>query len=192
MLVESLLSALNEVTIAREVGTAHDNARMAYRPALQRIDSYEAFEDLVGDYVIYHHERCVARGGQLSRAQAIGMGEAMLDQAYRREGGNKLTAFHDVRDSTNGGVRSIFDRLADAFKEEAVEFYMRRVFANHVSPEDWTGRVALMREFLNVYGHLLDPSIDLDSPERYTSKTEEIIRAYISGLRRTSNMFRSS
>lgn len=190
MRIEPLLSALSETTVAREAGNAHDTARLSYTPPLNPITSYAAFEELVGDYVVYHHERCVAPGGRLSRDQAIGMGEQMLEQVYRRDGGNRLTAYQDATDGTNGGVRTILDHLANGFKAEAVEHYTRRVFSDHVSPADWYGKVAMVREFLNVHGPLLGPAIDQNCPERYAENYEELVRAYVAGLRRTSSMFR--
>jgi len=59
-----------------------------------------------------------------------------------------------------------------------------------VAPNSWEQKVDIMRQFIARYGHLLTPSIQADQPERFATNYEELIRAYVESLKRTSSVFR--
>ena len=61
--IDSLCDALDEVTIARNVGIAHDDARAAYILRRNTVSSFDEFNDLIADYYSYHIGQCVVHGG---------------------------------------------------------------------------------------------------------------------------------
>ena len=70
--IESLLSAMDELAIARNVGIPHDEARMNYSLGKNTVASYEDFTHVIADYYNYHVSRCVVHGGYLSHTDAAG------------------------------------------------------------------------------------------------------------------------
>lgn len=189
-MINQLLNALDERTIAREVGAAHDEARMSFPLSTNTASDFRHFEMLIGEYYNHHFSQCVGRGGRLSSSEAQSRAKQVLDQAYRREGGDSVMAFNDAHDGTNGGLRVVLDQIADALKEEAVEHYVRSAFDRYVTPNAWNEQVAIIRDFINRYGHALGNSIDPKTPERYAKDYRTLIRAYVDGLRQTSRVFR--
>ena len=101
-----------------------------------------------------------------------------------------MTAFNDAHDGTNGGLRIVLDRIAEQLKADSVERYTRDVFDRYVAPNSWEQKVDIIRQLIARFGHLLSSSIRADQPERYAANYEELIRAYVESLRKTSSVFR--
>ena len=188
--LEHLLATLDDLAIARNVAIPHDEARMQYRVARSTVSNFEEFSDVITDYYNHHMRQCVLHGGYLSRTEAAGRVKEILENEYRRLGGTKITAFNDAHDGTNGGMRVVLDRIAEHIKAESVERYVREAFDRYVTPNLWEQKVDIMRQFIARNGHLLSSSIRADQPERYAENYEELIRAYVEGLKKTSSAFR--
>jgi hypothetical protein len=77
--IDTLLAALTDTQIAREVGSLHDDTRMAYRPPRKRVDSFSDLEDLIADYYIHHFCRAVAPGSQIPRLFALDKGKELVE-----------------------------------------------------------------------------------------------------------------
>jgi hypothetical protein len=181
---------MDERTIASDVGIPHDEARMNYSLDKNTVENFEEFTNLIADYHNYHVSQCVVHGGYLSRTEAAGRAKEILEQEYRRQGGNIITAFNDAHEGTNGGLRIILDKIAEQLKAESVERYIRDAFDRYVEPTSWEQKVDIMRQFIAMFGRQLTSSIRADQPERYAQNYEELIRAYVESLRRTSSVFR--
>ena len=60
--IRSLLSALDERTIAREVAIPHDELRMRYPLRSNTVTDFDEFTDLIGDYYNHHFTSCISGG----------------------------------------------------------------------------------------------------------------------------------
>jgi len=188
--IGSLLSVLDERTIAREIAIPHDEARMGYNPRMTTVADIDTFYDIIGDYYAYHHGQCVSRGGRLSKSEARSLAKEIVSREYERNHSHINGAFCDARDGTNGGLRKILDIVAEALKAKSTENYMRDVFDRHVRTNSWEEQVEIIREFIAECGAYLRSDIRAGQPERYARDYEQLIRAYVQGLRSTSSMFR--
>ena len=188
--IENLLSAMDELALARNVGIPHDEARMNYSPGRNTVGSFDEFTDGIADYYNYHTGQCVIHGGYLSQTEAAGRAKEILEQLYRRQKGNIITAYNDAHDGTNGGLRIVLDKIAEQLKAESVERYIRDAFDRYVDPVSWDQKVDIMRQFIARFGHHLSSSIRADQPERYAANFEELIREYVESLKKTSSVFR--
>ena len=154
-------------------------------------DSAGAFADILADYYNQHFTQCVSGGGSLSSAEAAGRAKELLEREYRRRNnGDIVTAFNDAHDGTNGGMRVVLDKLAEAIKAESVERYIREVFDRYVTPNAWEDKVEIIRQFISSCGSYLASSIRTDQPERYAQNFQELIRSYVESLQNTSSIFR--
>ena len=188
--IMSILDALDERTIAREVGIPHDETRMRYSLPRNTVSDFREFEDVIADYVNYHYARCVSRGGGLSRVEALGRAKEIIEQESRRHRGDLVSAYNDAHDGIEGGMRAILDALAETLKTESVARYIREVFDRYVAPNDFEAKVEIIREFIVRCGPYLSSSIQASRPERYAHNYQELIREYVEGLKQTSSMFR--
>lgn len=188
--LDYLLAMIDEQAIARNVSIPHDEARMRYSLRKNTVSNFDEFAGLIADYYNHHVSQCVMHGGYLSRTESAGRAKQILEQEYRRQGGTIVTAFNDAQDGTNGGLRVVLDRIAEALKTESVERYIRDAFDRYVAPNSWEQKVDIMRQFISRFGHLLSSSIRANQPERYAHNYEELIRSYVDSLKRTSSIFR--
>lgn len=188
--IRELLDTLDERTVAQNVAIPRDQARMAYALPANTIRSFEEFEAALADYYAYHFERCVARGGRLSRTEALGRAKEVLEREYRRRKGDIVSAYNDARDGTNGGLRHVLDVVSEAIKADGVERYVRDVFDRFVAPNDFEGKVRIIREFVAECGTFLSRAIQAERPERYAANYQELVRSYVEGLQQTSTAFR--
>jgi hypothetical protein len=189
--LQGLLAELDETAVARNLAIPHDEARMNYRLSKNTVSSFREFEEAISDYYNYHASISLLHGGYYSRAQASGRAKKILEQEYRRRGRNIVSAYNDAHDGTNGGLRVIFDKIAEGLKAEALEQYTRDAFDRHVTPSSWEQKVDIIRQFIAHFGHDFSTSIRADQPERYAYNFEELITEYVESMRRTLSAFRS-
>jgi hypothetical protein len=188
--IHSMLSALNEREMARQVTMAHDEARMRYHLSSNTVRDFDQFSVIIADYYNHHYTSCISRGGRLSNADAYAEAKNSLEREHRKRGGDIVTVYNDAHDGTNGGLRVVLDTIADSLKLEAVERYTTAVFDRHVAPNSWEQKVEIIRQFIACCGPMLAGSIAHYQPERYARDYSDLIKSYVEGLRRTSSIFR--
>lgn len=190
MSIDSLLAELHERTIAQRIGIPHDEARMRYPLQSNIVGSFDEFSRIISDYYNKHFTACVSHGGSLPVAEASSRAKELLEQEYRRRGGDIVMAYNDAHDGTNGGMRVVLDTIAEGLKAESVERYTRDAFDRYVSPNSWEQKVEIIRQFITRCGVNLGSSIRPDQPERYAQNYQELIRSYVMALQQTSRIFR--
>jgi hypothetical protein len=188
--IDSLLAELDERTIAQRIGILHDETRMHYSPRSNTVGSFEEFERVIADYYNTHFTTCISQGGKLSRSEATSRAKELVEREYRRRGGDIVTAYNDAHDGLHSGLRAILDIIAENLKAESVEHYIRDVFDRYVTPSSWEQKVEIIRQFLAQCGVHLASSVRTNQPERYASNYRELIDSYVSGLQKTSSIFR--
>jgi hypothetical protein len=188
--INNLLAELDERIIAQRIGIPHDETRMRYSLRSNTVRDWDEFVWIITDYYTKHYAACVSPGANLPDFVAFGRAEELLDREYHRRGGNMVTAYPNARDGLNGGMRAVLDVIAEGLKAEAVEHYIRYVFNRYVDPFSWEEKMEIIRQFIAQYGVHLGSSIRADQPERYANNYEELIRAYITAMQKTSSIFR--
>ena len=162
--LNSLLAALDEITIAQRIQAPHDAARNSFRLQSNTVGSFDEFTRVIGEYYKHHFGLCVSRGGTLSMADAAGRAKEILERDYRRRNGDIVNAYKDAHLGRDGGLRVILDRIAEALKIESVERYTRDVFDRHVAPHAWGDKVRIIRQFIDEFAPMLGRSIEPDQP----------------------------
>lgn len=85
--IDSLLAALDEMTIAREVETPHDEARSRYFLRSNTVRDDHEFVWVITDYYAKHYAACISGGAMLPDYMAFARAEELLEREYRRRGG---------------------------------------------------------------------------------------------------------
>jgi len=187
---DGLAFALDERTIAREVGSAHDEARVSFRLRTNVVADFNEFRANLGAYCVHHFSQCIGRGGRLSQAEAEGIAQETLERELRRKGQTIVSAYNDAHDGTNGGLRVSLDTICEGLKAASVERYVRDAFNRYVAPNSWEHKVEIIRLFFERCGESLSSSIDINNPARYAQNYQEVIQAYVRALQSTSSVFR--
>jgi hypothetical protein len=190
-IIDHLVNALKETTIARQIGIPHDEARLRYRLEKNTVRDWRAFESAIADYYQYHYTRCVCPGGRLPWSECAGLAKEVVERERRRtRQGDIVSAFNDARDGTHGGLKTILDIIAEGLKAESVERYTRDQFESRIPPNDFEAKVDIIRQFIERFGAQLSDSIQANRPERYAQDYQELVQSFVDGLQQTSSIFR--
>jgi len=147
-IVENLVVALKETTIAKRIGIRHDRVRAQYPLNENTVPDWRSFEDTIADYYTSHYGQCVSPGAHLSRPKALSRAKEILGERYRRHTNGIVDAFTDGRDGTNGGMRVVLDTIAEGLTAESVRRYVRDQFESHFAPNDAEAKVAAIRQLI--------------------------------------------
>jgi hypothetical protein len=188
--LESILKELDELYIVQHVSLKHDEARAQRPRKIIVVENDAEFDDVIAEYYNHHFTRCISGGGSLSRAEAAGRAKQIIEQYYRRHGGDILDAYRNGKKGTDGGIPKILDIIFEHLKEEAIEYHVRDVFDRYVAPSSWEEQVAIIKELLIILKNTGATSLDFDHPERYAKNYEELIRAFSEGLQRSAARLR--
>jgi hypothetical protein len=186
--INEIFKAISDGKLA-EVGRGHDDFRMRHSLEKNTVDSFQGFENSIGDYFKKHYDECFTRGGDIPLEIAISKAKQTISQAYRRKNGNITTAFTDCKENLNGGLRVVLDLIADSIKQEAIEMYIRQIFDSNINPTEYDEKLSIIKEFIHHYGYCLSPSIKTGNPNRFANDYEELIRSFVNNLRGTSSLF---
>ena len=187
--LDRILEELDELHIVNTITKQHDEARMGYTLPGITVSSDAEFDDLVADYYNYHFTTCISHGGSLPRSEAASSAKEIIENAYRRRGMDRLNAYSDGKNGTNGGMRAILDIIMDNMKDTAVERHIRDVIDRYVAPTDFEEQVDIVREIIARMGY--KPSyIDPKRPERYARNYEELVRGLVESVKAQSSKLR--
>lgn len=165
------------------VSDIHDRTLLSYRLESNRVEDFNTFTLLIGDYVNHHFQEAFESSFPETHAQE--MGKEILE-GNRKTGGTLLSAYHNAQTGLNGGVRTVLEAIADYFKEEALRRFINGVIDTIVNPDDWNEKVELVTELITVLGiHTLDP----DNPARYAADFKQLTEAYLERIRQSEADF---
>ena len=108
--IEDMLSLIKQSTIAQEVTKEHDAVRAGFAIHQNLVATFAEFSRILGDYYNYHCAACVSLGGPLRQGDAESAAKELLEQEYRRSGGDIVSAFSAAHNG-DGGLRLVIDRL---------------------------------------------------------------------------------
>ena len=189
-ILDDVLNAIDEQTIAQKIELRHDEFRQHYQLRSLIVRDTQEFWDETGRYYADHFAAVVAPGAKLSPAEANGRVRQILEGELRRTGRTLLNLLADARDGRNSGLAGVLNMIANGIKEESVENEIEDVFSRFVDMDSWPARVSIMREFLTRYGHMLPTAITSQPPERYASEWKQLIRQYVEAKQRMASGFR--
>ena len=187
--LDRILEELDEIYIVEHITKKHDEARMQYTMNKNTVSDDTEFDDVISEYYNHHYTKCVSGGGALSRTDAASMAKDIINQEYRRKGRDKLHAYADGKDGTNGGMRAILDIIMERLKEDAIERHMRDVLDRYVAPTSFDEQVSIVREIIKRTG-ISSTYVDVNRPERYARNYEELIRGLVETFKLQAARFR--
>ena len=188
-ILQSLLSTLDQITLARRISFPIDSARASYVMDSITINRYEDFNDVIVSYyshLLHHSEGTHAPIDPIANAaEAL----SLLERSFATKGGLKA-ALAEAREGINGGLRLVLDMVTDKFKREEQEKHINCVLKSAMDPMDWETKVALMDELMRRLKHVLPPKIGSQPPERFAGQYEIIVKAYVDSINEMSFVFR--
>lgn len=188
-ILQSLLYALDQNTMARRISFPIDSARASYVMDSITINRYEDFNDAIVSYYVHlllHTEGTLAPIDPITNAaEAL----SLLERTFTTKGGFKA-ALAEARDGINGGLRLVLDMMTDQLKREEQEKHVNCLLKSAMDPMDWDTKVALMDELMLRLKQVLPPKIASQPPERFAGQYEIIVKAYVDSINEMNLVFR--
>ena len=183
--ITKLLNDLNQKAISR-VTAPYDQAFLDYRPVSQVTD-FDQFQYCIADFYNYLYSRAVSQGVTFSESEAWSKAKIALENVGRRENKNINSMYEDAKD---GSMRDVLGHIVDFFKYQKSEEYVQQVFDKFIKPVSWSEKVQTIKEFIDICGPHLSPSIRADQSERFAHDYQTLIRSYVNALNQMANNFR--
>ena len=187
-ILNKILHELDETYIVEHVTKQHDEARIQYTLKGITVSDDTEFDDVIADYYNHHFTKCISSGG-LTRAEAAGRAKEIINKEYGRKGMDRLNAYTDGKNGTNGGMRAILDILMEYLKDEAINRHIRDVLDRYVAPTSFDEQVAIVNELIHKVGSG-STYLDANQPERYARNYEELIRGLADSIKAQAAKFR--
>lgn len=160
---DAILDLLLPDYVNKRVLMKHDVAREAFKLNTLTVANHAEFVQQVEAYVQHHH--AAVGDGQLSADTAFGEAKRILNGVFGddpfQEGYN--VALQMALSGAGGGMRAIFNALADQLRRQALQSYKERVFNVHVNVLSQSENEALARAYIQRFGPVIrrfNPNID--------------------------------
>ncbi len=153
--IDALLDLLKPDHVNKAVLMPHDLARESFRLDTVVVADHQAFVRRIEEYV-QHHYSCV---GNTNCSVDLAFGEAkrilngVFGEDPYQEGYSVALAMG--LSGAGGGMRAIFNALADQLKRQALQNYKERVFNLYVDIFSPTDNEALAREYFARFGPVI-------------------------------------
>lgn len=186
--LRQLIFALSEQQITDNVALIHERARRAYpREPADRVRDQRHLEAVFGDYLAYHVRATGMAVATIARFDAVARAKQLALSGYRRRAGNRDATMANLLDTAvsgaRGGVWEMLDDIAEGLKQEAVQHYTDEVIDRFVRIGDWSDRVQIARQFLDMYGEMLPERLRRQPAESIAANFKELIQMTISQIR---------
>lgn len=188
-ILNRILNELDETYIVEHITMQHDEARIQYPLKGITVSDDTEFDDVIADYYNHHFTKCISSGGSLSRAEAAGRAKEIISKEYNRKGMDRLNAYTDGKNGTNGGMRTILDMIMENLKDEAINRHIRDVLDRYVAPTSFDEQVSIVKELIQKVGSG-STYLDANQPERYARNYEELIRGLADSIKAQAAKFR--
>jgi len=181
--LDKILSELDEIYLVQNVTKKHDETRMKYRLESITVQDDHEFNRIIGDYYNFHYASCISSGGTLTPENAAEEAKYIVFGEYHRKRLDKLQAYSDGKNGTNGGMRAILDIILDTLKSKAIESHIRSVIDRYIQPSSFEEQVEIIKQLMTRIEGI--PSyVDTNHPERYARDYEDLIRGIVESKRR--------
>ncbi len=189
-ILENIIKELSKDYITEHIEKPHNEARISFHLTSNSVPDDASFENLIGEYYNHHFTKCVSNGGELTRAEATGRAKEIITENYRRRRLDKLNAYSDGINGSNGGMMAIIDIIMEQLKNDAKERHVQEVIDRYIARSRWEEQVEIIKELFDFYPKSLN--VDRDNPERYARNYEELIKALMESLNGMNDNLRKS
>lgn len=187
---DTVLSEVDRDNMARTIGLPIDAARASYVMDSILVQSNDEFMTNISAFHLHlcRHIGTISEAVDPKAVEAEAY--ALLERAFAKRGG--VNAAHaEGKTGTRGGMRFVFDCVADELKAEKQRDHLLRIYKSAISPLDWDAKVAFINIFVKRHEAELSPDIISAPPERFANRWEDVVSVYVQGISRVKEVLRA-
>ena len=183
-LLQEILDLLHPDVIGRKIEYVHNRIREEWTVDMYKAKSYEECHEYLTKYYQYHNARWMAVGVKMPEEIAFAAVREILDKG---EGGFVLNVKNALR-ARNGGMITLVNMIAEHFKVDNTEKYVRHIIGTKCNPLDFNLKVQLARAYLERYGKNILPGEPLMNAYELAADFESIIKAHVTLVNQYRNL----
>lgn len=182
------VAMLNQKNFAEKWGNDIDQARSSFPLPVGTVSRCQTFIDIIESFYI-HLVSCVTRTTTNPHQSLFLKQESLilLEETFKRDGGFDH-AFAMARDGTSNGLRGVLDHMTDQYKQRRYEILVTDCFTRALKQRNFQKRLTFIQGAVLHLHPFLSPECQDWSAERFASKIELIITAYIQSVDRFSEI----
>jgi hypothetical protein len=173
-LLKRILFELSDRNLTGKIGKLLDEARANYPLKAITVKDASEFNEAITGFFTHIMRYTQSPEGHISRDAASAEAIDMIKETFRDRGGYEA-ALAEGKSGIKGGLRFIFDVMADHEKSVKSIKYGTMVFKEAIDPLDWDAKVKLADYTLNHYGRYLPEVFRTMEPGQLAHHLEEVI-----------------
>jgi hypothetical protein len=187
--LDDVLSQIDPVTLAADVGSPIDAARMSFLLDSVTVDSDRTFFDTVCAFQA-HLLRHLGEIPPETKSEALADDVyEQIQKAFAREGGIE-GAISEAKSAVRGGMRRVLDAMTDHLKRERMAMRVNRILKESLEDVDWEGRLAFAKAFLKRMEPHLPEDLREEKAEQCAHHYEELARTYVRSMEGVRELLR--
>jgi len=189
MLVDSVISQIDSIALAKTVAVPIDTARTTYMLNSLTVKSNEEFFDVVSAFYLHlqRHIHSVSESIDINTIKNEAV--ALVERTFADKGGI-TAAMNEASAPIHGGMRFILDCLTDKFKAESQTRHINRIIQEILGPLDRDVQLSFISALLKRLSPHLPQEIASAQPERFVDHYETIAKEYVKSLDKINETFR--
>ena len=188
-IVDSIVSQIDSISLAKAVGVPIDTARATYRLNSLMVKSNEEFHDVITGFYLHlqRHMHSVSESVDMNRVRDDAVD--LVERTFADKGG-VTAAMNEAGDAIHGGMKFILDCLTEQFKTESQTRHVNRVLRDALGPLNRETQICFISALLKRLASHLPSEVATASPERFIDHYEIIVKAYVKSLDKINEVFR--
>ena len=153
--IDGILELLMPEYVNKLILMRHDEAREAFRAESTRVPDHQVFARRVAEYV--QHHRSAVKDGRPSLEAAFGEARRILNGVFGEDPFQEgyTVALQMGRSGAGGGMRAIYNTLADQLKRQALNNYKDYVFNSKINVLSQTDNMVLAQAYFGRFGQII-------------------------------------
>lgn len=183
-ILEKILSLLHIDVIGKKIEHKHNMIRERWTGTNYKPESDNECFDYLAKYYKYHSAAWAGASVNMPPEIAHGEVRRILDQS---QGGVVMNLKNATR-GRHGGTITLLDMIAEDFKKQATEKYVRYILDKHVDPTNYNLKVALMRQYLDQFARYMLPGEYKMGPHELAANFDSVIKMHVEMVNRYRNV----
>jgi hypothetical protein len=188
-LLEWLLSEISDENLSRKIGHPIDEARGRYASGSVTVKNGFEFNEAIAAFYAHMFRHTASPTGPLDKNALSADAIDVVEEAFAQKGGYDAALSEGIH-GINGGMRFVFDAMAEYLKKKHKKKYAYAVFKTALDSRDWDPKPRLMKAFMDRIGAQLPAELRNLSPEQLAHRWEEIISLYVESMDKFSDVLR--
>jgi len=181
-IISTLYAGLNDNILQQRINIPVDQAFKTFRYKPDKPITLDTFHRTIGDFTQHIYTNGLKMSWKLSLVGPVAQAISLLEKYYQSDfAQGYIAARMDAKDSTQGGMDTVLQRMAESIKAAEQETYIQALFTKHLTLTQWQLRCTVAKIFLERYQQFLPPPLRKCVPAQIVDELPALLQRYLAG-----------